>query len=138
MRLISLLTCFVAFLAPLAAATNLIKSTALNVCMQSSNFTATYFSVVFYPGNSTLDLSFNGLSAITGFVKAEITLTAYGYQAYQSTIDPCTMKQKGLNLCPMHAGPLPIPQMNVPLPPGTASKIPSKSCYCVDQKWLPY
>ncbi|KAJ6189615.1 hypothetical protein N7519_004523 [Penicillium mononematosum] len=91
MRLISLLTCFVAFLAPLASAVKLLESNALTVCMESSNFTATYFSVTFYPGNNTLMVGFDGVSYIEGKVVAEMTLTAYGYEAYKNTLNPCSI-----------------------------------------------
>ncbi|CAI7602199.1 unnamed protein product [Penicillium discolor] len=91
MRLISLLTCFVAFLAPLASAVQLLESNALSVCMESSNFTATYFNVVFYPGNNSLVVGFDGVSYIEGKVVAEMTLTAYGYEAYKSTLNPCSI-----------------------------------------------
>lgn len=127
MRLISLLTFFVAFLAPLAAATQMIKSTALNLCMASSNFSANYFSVAWYPGNSTIQLTLDGTSAIQGHVLAQLTLTAYGYQAYQSVINPCAYKSQGVNMCPMAPGPIPINSMNINVPKSTASKIPSES-----------
>lgn len=104
MRLLSLLTFFVAFLAPLASAIKLLESNALNVCMESSNFTATYFNVVFYPGNNSLTIGFDGVSYISGKVEAEMTLTAYGYKAYSSTIDPCSIE--GMGMCPMAPVPL--------------------------------
>ncbi|CAI7580567.1 unnamed protein product [Penicillium crustosum] len=95
MRFISLLTCFVAFLAPLASAIQLLESNALSVCMESSNFTATYFNVVFYPGNNSLVVGLDGVSYIEGKVVAEVTLTAYGYEAYKSTLDPCSITGMG-------------------------------------------
>lgn len=123
MRLLSLLSVFVAFVAPMASAVKLLESDALSVCMQSSNFTATYFSVVFYPGNSSLIVGFDGVSYISGKVIAEMTLTAYGYQAYSSTLDPC--KINGMGMCPMAPGPIDLGPVPLPLPSDTASKIPS-------------
>ncbi|CAI7567710.1 unnamed protein product [Penicillium glandicola] len=111
MRLISLLTCFVAFLAPLASAVQLLESNALSVCMESSNFTATYFNVVFYPGNNTLVVGFDGVSYIEGKVVAEMTLTAYGYEAYSSTLNPCNITGMG--------------PLSLSLPSGTAESVPS-------------
>jgi hypothetical protein len=122
MRLISLLTCFVAFLAPLASALNLLESNALSVCMESSNFTATYFNVVFYPGNNSLVIGFDGVSYITGKVVAEMTLTAYGYEAYSKTLDPCAIE--GMGMCPMAAGPMDLGPLSLDLPADTASNIP--------------
>lgn len=122
MRVISLLTCFVAFLAPLASAVQLLESSALSVCMESSNFTATYFSVIFYPGNNSLVVGFDGVSYIEGKVIAEMTFTAYGYQAYQSTLNPC--KISGMGMCPMSAGPMDLGPLSLDLPAGTSANIP--------------
>lgn len=123
MRFISLLAIFVAFLAPAANAVKLLESDALNVCMQSSNFTATYFNVVFYPGNNSLMIGFDGVSYISGKVIADMTLTAYGYDAYSSTIDPCSIQ--GMGMCPMSPGPINLGPLSLPLPSNTASKVPS-------------
>ncbi|EKV07291.1 hypothetical protein PDIG_73660 [Penicillium digitatum PHI26] len=122
MRLLSLLTCFVAFLAPLASAVQLLESNALSVCMESSNFTATYFSVVFYPGNNSLLVGFDGVSYIEGKVVAEITLTAYGFEAYKNTLNPCSIS--GMGMCPMSAGPMDLGPLSLDLPAGTSAKIP--------------
>ncbi|KAJ5679629.1 hypothetical protein N7462_007873 [Penicillium macrosclerotiorum] len=122
MRLIPLLTLFVAFLAPLASAVRYLESNALNVCMESSNFTATYFNVIFYPGNNTLTISFDGVSYISGKVEAEMTLTAYGYKAYSSTIDPCSIS--GMGMCPMSPGPIDLGPVSLSLPDGTSDQVP--------------
>jgi hypothetical protein len=126
MRLLSLLTCFVAFLAPIASALQLLESNALSVCMESSNFTATYFSVVFYPGNNSLVVGFDGVSYIEGKVVAEMTLSAYGYEAYKKTLNPC--KIKGMGMCPMSAGPMDLGPLSLDLPEGTSESIPGKPC----------
>ncbi|KGO37753.1 TRP-like family [Penicillium expansum] len=122
MRLISLLTCFVAFLAPLASAVQLLESNALSVCMESSNFTATYLNVVFYPGNNSLEVSFDGVSYMEGKVVAEVILTAYGYEAYKSTLNPCAIS--GMGMCPISAGPMDLGPLSLDLPAGTSDKIP--------------
>ncbi|KAJ5138470.1 uncharacterized protein N7515_003318 [Penicillium bovifimosum] len=122
MRSLSLLTCFVAFLAPIASAIQLLESNALSVCMESSNFTATYFSVVFYPGNNSLVVGFDGVSYIEGKVVAEMTLSAYGYEAYKKTLNPCTIK--GMGMCPMSAGPMDLGPLSLDLPEGTSESIP--------------
>lgn len=126
MRLLSLLACFVAFLAPLASAIQLLESNALSVCMESSNFTATYLNVVFYPENNTLQVSFDGVSYITGKVVAEMTLTAYGYEAFTKTLNPCDME--GMGMCPMSAGPMDLGPLSLDLPEGTSESIPGKHC----------
>lgn len=122
MRLIPLLTCFVAFLAPMASALKLLESNALSVCMESSNFTATYFNVVFYPNNNSLVVGFDGVSFITGNVVAEMTLTAYGYEAYSKTLNPCDIE--GMGMCPMAPGPMDLGPLSLDLPKDTADSIP--------------
>ncbi|OJJ49253.1 hypothetical protein ASPZODRAFT_13978 [Penicilliopsis zonata CBS 506.65] len=124
MRLISLLTCLlVVCLSPLAAATKLIESKSLNLCMDSTNFTATYFSVTFTPNNDSLSFSFDGVSAISGNVTAELILTAYGYQVIKKTLDPCEMDLTGL--CPMNAGQIDVTNAVLDVPSSVTKEIPS-------------
>ncbi|KAJ5082794.1 hypothetical protein N7532_011837 [Penicillium argentinense] len=125
MRSLSLLTIFVAFWAPLASAVKLLESNALNVCMESSNFTAQYFNVVYYPGNNSLIVGFDGVSYISGKVVADITLTAYGIKFYQMTINPCDIE--GMGMCPMAPGPIDLQDVSLPISGDTASNIPGKS-----------
>lgn len=128
MRLISLFTWFfVALLAQFGGATKLIESNALSLCQDSNNFTATYFSVTFTPNNHSLAFAFDGVAAISGKVKAEIVLTAYGYTALRKELDPCEMGLAGL--CPMQTGPIDVPRANLDLPENVVSQIPSKCSY---------
>lgn len=129
MRLSSLLACFLlAVISPLAFAVNVIESNSLNLCSdtvgQNSNFTATYFSVAFTPNNRTLSFSFDGVSSISGKVKAELILKAYGYTALTKEMDPCEMKIAGL--CPMKTGKIDVPKANMELPADVVSQIPSE------------
>ncbi|KAJ5638055.1 hypothetical protein N7490_007934 [Penicillium lividum] len=121
MRLLTWLTCLVAFVAP-AFAVNFLESNSLNLCMESSNFTATYFHVIFYPNNNSLEIGFDGVSYISGKVVADLTLTAYGYKAYSSTLDPCSIA--GMGMCPMAPGPIDLESVSLTLPNDTASRIP--------------
>ncbi|KAJ6171250.1 hypothetical protein N7470_000317 [Penicillium chermesinum] len=121
MKLISALACFVAFAVP-AFAVDFLESNALNLCMESSNFTATYFHVKFYPNNNSLEIGFDGVSQLSGKVIADLTLTAYGYKAYSSTIDPCSIE--GMGMCPMASGPIDLQNVALNLPGDTASRIP--------------
>ncbi|ODM22808.1 hypothetical protein SI65_00397 [Aspergillus cristatus] len=124
MRLISLFTWFfVALLAQFGGATKLIESNALSLCQDSNNFTATYFSVTFTPANRSLAFAFDGVAAISGKVKAELVLTAYGYTALRKELDPCEMGLAGL--CPMQTGPIDVPRANLDLPESVVSQIPS-------------
>ncbi|KAJ5811778.1 hypothetical protein N7474_008079 [Penicillium riverlandense] len=116
---------FVSVLAPRASAVDYIESDALSVCMESSNFTATYFNVMFYPGNRSLELNFEGFSAVSDFILAEVTLTAYGYKAIQQTIDLCSFLSQHVDLCPMRAGVIKPPVIHIPVPESTIQGIPS-------------
>ena len=124
MRLLTFLNFFVAFLAPLVSAVKLLESNALNVCMESSNFTATFFNVVYYPGNNSLMVGFDGVSYISGKVVADITLTAYGINFYQNTINPCDIQ--GMGMCPMAPGPIDLSDVSLPISGDTASSLPGK------------
>ncbi|KAJ5898926.1 hypothetical protein N7495_003670 [Penicillium taxi] len=123
MRLLSVIACVVAFVAPMASAVKLLESNALNLCMESSNFTATYFNVIFYPGNNSLVIGFDGVSYISGKVVADMTLTAYGYDAYTHTLDPCDID--GMGMCPMAPGPIDLQDVPLQLSSDTASNVPS-------------
>ncbi|KAF7586160.1 hypothetical protein BBP40_009393 [Aspergillus hancockii] len=124
MRLLSpLFTILLAFLcAPLVSAVKLIESNALNLCQDSANFTATLFKVTFTPNNRSLVFSFDGVATISGKVKAEITLDAYGYTALRKELDPCDMDIGGL--CPMSAGPIDVPKAQIDVPQDVVNKIP--------------
>lgn len=124
MRLISFLTFVVAFVAPLASAVKLLESNALNVCMESSNFTANFFNVAYYPGNNSLKVGFDGVSYISGKVVADITLTAYGINFYQNTLNPCNIE--GMGMCPMAPGPIDLTDVSLPISADTASSIPGE------------
>ncbi|OQE24646.1 hypothetical protein PENSTE_c007G08690 [Penicillium steckii] len=122
MRLISFLTFVIAFVAPLVSAVKLLESNALNVCMESSNFTANFFNVAYYPGNNSLKVGFDGVSYISGKVVADITLTAYGINFYQNTLNPCNIE--GMGMCPMAPGPIDLTDVSLPISADTASSIP--------------
>jgi hypothetical protein len=124
MRLISLLTClYIGLCAPLVSALNLIESNSLNLCQDSTNFTATYFSVTFTPNNRSLAFAFDGVAAISGKVTAELVLTAYGYTALRKSINPCDSPELA-GLCPMSTGPIDVPSANIVLPDDVVSQIP--------------
>ncbi|PYI30723.1 DUF907 domain protein [Aspergillus indologenus CBS 114.80] len=124
MRLSSIL--FGLFLALLntlqVTAIRLIESSALNLCQASNNFTVTYFSVVFTPGNRSLAFSFDGVSAISGYVTAELQLTAYGISVLSETLDPCEMGIAGL--CPMNTGAIDVAKATLTIPESVINDIP--------------
>jgi hypothetical protein len=112
-----------ASLLPSATATRLIETHALDI-IKPGNFSATLFSAVFTPDNTTAALRLVGDTKITGNVTARILLFAYGYQATNETLNPCKVKAlKGF--CPMNAGPLELTMSNIPIAKKTLGSIPS-------------
>jgi hypothetical protein len=107
---------------PLVTAERLIESNALNLCQDSTNFTATYFHVKYTPNNNSLVIGFDGVSGITGFVEATIVLDAYGYTALRQTFNPCDMDLEGL--CPMNTGPIDVRDIPLELPDDVNDQIP--------------
>lgn len=89
-------------LTPLASGMRLIESKSLNSCQDDASFSATLFDVVFTPDNNSLAFEVVGASTISGYVVAEVDVTAYGYSALQQTIDPCENDLEGM--CPMNPG----------------------------------
>lgn len=125
MNLLSLVFGFLALLRLLspASATRLIESNALDICQDSSNFTATYFNVLFTPDNRTLVLSFDGVASISGKVTADLILYVYGYAIPQRTLDPCkSADMKGF--CPMNAGPIDVPTASIQVGEDVIKQIP--------------
>lgn len=111
-------------LGPLAASERIITSTSLNPCQEDGLFTAQLFNVVFTPDNGSLLVNMKGVSSISGNVIADFQIIAYGFNAYQATLNPC--KTAGLEgMCPMNAGPLQIPPFNLPIPQDVIKQIPS-------------
>lgn len=108
----------------IASSLELIESRALNLCSDSLSLTAEHFNVVFTPQNQSMALSLDGSSKITGYVKAELVLTVYGYTALRKILNPCDMSLDGL--CPVRAGPLPMMSTNIKIPENVVSQIPRK------------
>ncbi|TQB74086.1 hypothetical protein MPDQ_005142 [Monascus purpureus] len=106
-----------------ASATRLIRSNSLNLCQQSTNFTATYFSAIFTPNNRSLLFNFDAVSQITGYVTADLTLTVYGYEAYKKSLNPCEYTDMS-GLCPMNAGKLELTNSPIDVPADVIDDIP--------------
>ncbi|OAA50708.1 hypothetical protein ISF_09326 [Cordyceps fumosorosea ARSEF 2679] len=102
-------------------AENKLQSLALSTCQDNSGFSASLFQVTFTPNNNTAFVKIVATSTIHGYVKFDLTVTAYGYQIIHQTVDPCTTTLQGL--CPMTAGKIPL-DFNLNLGEGAASKIP--------------
>lgn len=121
MRFSSWLAAFAVAAAPAMAAEPMLVSKSLNTCQDNSNFTASLFHVVFTPLNGSANVDIVAVSSIQGSVVFDISITAYGYQAFRRTVDPCTSNLAGL--CPMTAGKIPL-NFNLNVGPDAAKIIP--------------
>lgn len=117
-----LLTLFAAIsLSPLALAGNVIESNSLNSCKSGSNFTATLFNVAYTPKNNSIAVNINGVSSIVGNVTAQLSVTAYGFNIVNQTLNPCEMDLAGF--CPMQTGQINI-ETNIDLPADVSKNVP--------------
>lgn len=108
-------------LTPFAAAERIIETNSLNPCMKNSSFSANLFKVRVTPSNMSASLQINGVSDIQGYVVARVELIAYGFTAYNQTIDPCNSGLAGF--CPMAKGQLPL-DTNIDIPADALRQIP--------------
>lgn len=91
------------------SAVRYIKSSSLLTCMDNSQFTASYFDIVFYPGNRTVYFDINAISSIDTKVGAYINVIAYGLNVVQRNISLCDIDYTSTGsdtnpLCPLTSG----------------------------------
>lgn len=104
-------------------ATRLIESKSLSACMENSAVTASSFQTVFFPGNQTVALAFEGTSQVSSNVTLEVQIFGYGHNVLSWKFDPCS--QPGLRgICPMKASNLPLLNSNFQIPKSEVKKIP--------------
>ena len=75
--------------------------------MENSQFTASYFDIVFYPGNRTVYMDINAISSIDAKVGANVNVIAYGLNVLQKNVSLCDIDYTGLGnnpLCPLTSG----------------------------------
>ncbi|KAI5968263.1 FLC2 [Candida margitis] len=109
MLLYKLLLVSIACLFNVVSAVHYIKSSSLLTCMDNSQFTASYFDIVFYPGNRTIYFDINAISSIDAKVGANINVIVYGLNVLQKNISLCdidyTSSGSGSDpLCPLTSG----------------------------------
>ena len=119
--LLAFLITFFTFLPSTAWGARVIESKSLDSCDSNSDFTVTFFDVVFSPDNKTLHFDVVGVSSIEGNVTAEIQLLVYGYEVPSGRLDPCEMGLGGM--CPMPVGQINI-ESNLDLPDDLINQIP--------------
>lgn len=91
-----------------------IEATSLLTCMENSQFTASFFEIMFFPGNNTARFHVSAISTIDSkTVGANVNLIAYGLNVLQRNISFCDIdyddsKQDNNPLCPMSSGHLEV------------------------------
>ena len=117
-----LLAAMASMLAP-ASAARMLTSTSLNTCQDHSDFSASLFNVVYYPDNNTASINIVATSSVQGYVKFDVSASAYGYNFVNTVLDPCSVDNLA-GLCPMIAGKIQI-LFDLSISPSTAKDIPS-------------
>nr|POE56394.1 flavin carrier protein 2 [Quercus suber] len=113
-------------LASCASAQRMLFSDSLTNCQAQNNFSATSFDVTLTPNNNTLSFAIDGTSTIKGYVTIDLIVYAYGLQAYQTTINPCSKDDDNpfSNFCPMTEGPITLPPSNLDVPAKSLAQVP--------------
>lgn len=106
MRLVTLFTVVMGFVAQLAMAESVIEASSLVTCMDNSLFSASKFEVTFTPDNRTITYEIDASVEIDGKVVAEVDIYAYGINIISKTIDPCDIDL--VQLCPLNPGQITI------------------------------
>lgn len=90
------------------AAINHIKTSSLLTCMDNSGFTASFFDVIFFPNNRSVQFDIQATSTISEnvYVGANITVVAYGLKVIEQSVDFCSFDLPGI--CPFQPGHLDI------------------------------
>lgn len=96
-----------------ASGEDILYSTSLDSCQQTSLFSASLFDVVYTPSNTRVSFKIDAKSAIEGYVNFTIAVSAYGHEVITKTIDPCGLGVEGF--CPMRAAKFPDTPFNFPL-----------------------
>ncbi|KAK7207991.1 DUF907 domain-containing protein [Myxozyma melibiosi] len=85
-----------------AAAERYIKSTALQTCMDDSDFSASLFNLILTPNNRTVSLDVVATSTLSGNISAHLEVFAYGISIFNYKLDPCDLDIS--QLCPISPG----------------------------------
>lgn len=99
-----------------------LSSTSLVSCQANSAIGATQFDVTLYPDSNVLSVYIVGSTTITGYIAIDLTVDAYGLDAYTTTLYPCQIGLKGM--CPMSAGSLNL-NTTTPVPGSALKQVPS-------------
>ncbi|KKA31251.1 hypothetical protein TD95_002739 [Thielaviopsis punctulata] len=106
------------------AAERVLTSQSLNTCGDSSGFGASLFKVTFTPNNGSASVDLEATISVSGNVTFDISLSAYGYEILQRTINPCEYENLS-GICPLHSGRLTLPTFTLPVDASTVKNIPA-------------
>ncbi|RPA93737.1 TRP-domain-containing protein [Choiromyces venosus 120613-1] len=121
----SLLSAFLLFSALGALpvqATDVLETNGFSTCLATSDIKVDKMNVKYDRANSFVTFDLAGSSTREQKVKAVLTVTAYGKQVYEKTIDPCV--QGIAQLCPLPKGTF-AAKDTMDIPPEFASMIPA-------------
>lgn len=107
-----------------ASAERKLLSQSLAQCQQNSSFSANLFDVLFTPDDGKLRFNVTGVSTVEGNITIEAFVYAYGYLAYQKSINPCDSDLLGL--CPMQEAPIDL-RSNFDVPKEALKEVPGSS-----------
>lgn len=79
-----------------------LKTSSLLTCMENSEFTASYFDVRYYPGNSSIVFKIDAVTTISENVTVKAELITYGLNVLEKSFDLCSLGEA--TLCPLSAG----------------------------------
>ncbi|KAI9167569.1 Flavin carrier protein 1 [Paramyrothecium foliicola] len=110
-----LLLTYVVGMVQLVSAERMLTATSLNSCQKDSSFTASFFSLLYTPGNNTATIRIEATSSVQGKVTFDISGSAYGYQFLNRQLDPCNLEVAGQDtpglkgMCPMTPSKMELP-----------------------------
>lgn len=105
-----------------ASSGSLIKSSALLTCMDNSEFTASTFDVMFFPGNKSVTIEISAISNIDSNITAQIEVIAYGITVVTEKVNPCSYTALK-SFCPMSSGHLDL-STNLEISSDIVNRIP--------------
>jgi hypothetical protein len=108
-------------LASFASAERKLLSQSLAQCQQNSSFSANLFDVLFTPDDGKLRFNITGVSTVEGNITIDAKVYAYGFLAYENSLDPC--KSDLLGLCPMQEAPIDL-RSNFDVPQEALKEVP--------------
>ncbi|SCU84230.1 LANO_0C00804g1_1 [Lachancea nothofagi CBS 11611] len=100
-----------------------IGTASLLTCMENSQFTASFFEVLFFPDTKMVQLNIDATTTIQANITADIQVIVYGLNIMETTIDLCKLGDEK-SLCPLQAGRIEIDYTYGPLSSSLIDQLP--------------